>query len=67
MAYISLSLFGILWLIFSGIYEPLTLSFGVMSVLLVTAINSLLNMSAGTEAKGSFSYKNFLFFTFPGF
>ena len=59
MAYISLSLFGILWLIFSGIYEPLTLTFGVVSVLIVTAINSLLNMSTVTEAKVSFSYKKF--------
>ena len=59
MAYISLSLFSILWLIFSGIYEPLTLSFGVVSVLIVIAINSLLNMSTVTEAKGSFSYKKF--------
>ncbi len=65
MAYISLSLFIILWLIFSGIYEPLTLSFGVLSVLIVIAINSLLNMSGATEAKGSFSYKKFLVHYIP--
>ena len=65
MAYISLSFFGILWLIFSGIYEPLTLSLGVVSVLIVTAIRSLLNMSAVTETKGSFSYKKFFVFYIP--
>ena len=65
MAYISLSLFVILWLIFSGIYEPLTLSLGVVSVLIVTAIRSLLNMSAVTETKGSFSYKKFFVFYIP--
>ena len=63
MAYISFSLFGILWLIFSGIYEPLTLSFGVVSVLIVTAINSLLKMSADSEA--SFSYKKFFVLYIP--
>ena len=63
MAYISLSLFGILWLIFSGVYEPLTLSFGVVSVLIVTAINSLLKMSS--DSKGSFSYKKFFVFYLP--
>ena len=63
MAYISFFLFGILWLIFSGVYEPLTLSFGVVSVLIVTAINSLLKMSV--DAKGSFSYKNFFLFYLP--
>ena len=57
MVYISVSLFGILWLIFSGVYEPLTLSFGFMSVLIVTTINYLLKMPAGSE--GRFSYKNF--------
>ena len=49
MAYISFFLFGILWLIFSGVYEPLTLSFGVVSVLIVTAINSLLKMSGDSQ------------------
>ena len=63
MVYISLSLFGILWLIFSGVYEPLTLSFGVVSVLIVTAINSLLKMSADSESH--FSYKNFFCFLLP--
>ena len=63
MTYISLSLFGILWLIFSGIYEPLTLSFGVVSVLIVTAINSFLMMSS--DSKSSFSYKNFFISYLP--
>ena len=45
------------------VYEPLTLSFGVLSVLLVTAINSLLKMSV--DSKGSFSYKNFFIFYLP--
>ena len=57
MAYISLSLFAILWLIFSGVYEPLTLSFGVVSVIIVTAINSFLMVSS--DSKASFSYKKF--------
>ena len=57
MVYISLSLFGILWLIFSGVYEPLTLSFGVVSVLIVTAINSFLKKSS--DSKVRFSYKKF--------
>ena len=65
MAYISFSLFGILWLIFSGVYEPLTLSFGVVSVLIVIAINSLLNMSTVPKAKGSFSYKKFFTLYIP--
>ena len=63
MAYISLSIFGILWLIFSGVYESLTLSFGVVSVLIVTAINSSLSMFS--VSKASFSYKKFLFFYLP--
>ena len=63
MPYISFFLFGILWLIFSGVYEPLTLSFGVMSVLVVTAINALLKMSV--SHKGSFSYKKFFIFYVP--
>ena len=57
MAYISVIFFGILWLIFSGVYEPLTLSFGVVSVIIVTAINSFLMMSS--DSKASFSYKKF--------
>ena len=63
MPYISFFLFGILWLIFSGVYEPLTLSFGVMSVLIVTAINALLKISV--SHKGSFSYKNLFLFYVP--
>ena len=63
MPYISFFLFGILWLIFSGVYEPLTLSFGVMSVLIVTATNALLKMSA--DSKGSFSYKYFFVLYLP--
>ena len=63
MPYISFFLFGILWLIFSGVYEPLTLSFGFMSVLVVIAINALLKMSVGH--KGCFSYKNFFIFYLP--
>ena len=63
MPYISFFLFGILWLIFSGVYEPLTLSFGVVSVLIVTAINALLKLSV--SSKGSFSYKNFFIFYVP--
>ena len=63
MPYISFFLFGILWLIFSGVYEPLTLSFGVMSVLIVTAINALLKMSV--SYKGSFSYKKFFILYVP--
>ena len=57
MAYISGSLFIIFWLIFSGVYEPLTLSLGVVSVLIVTTINSLLKLSS--DSKGSFSYRKF--------
>ena len=63
MPYISFFLFGILWLIFSGVYEPLTLSFGVVSVLIVTAINALLKMSV--SHKGSFSYRKFFIFYLP--
>ena len=63
MAYISFFIFSILWLIFSGIYEPLTLSFGVASVLIVTAIISILKMSAGSD--GRFSYRNFFIFYLP--
>ena len=63
MAYISVFIFSILWLIFSGVYEPLTLSFGVVSVLIVTAIISLLKMSAGSD--GRFSYRNFFIFYLP--
>ena len=63
MPYISFFLLGILWLIFSGVYEPLTLSFGVMSVLIVTAINALLKISV--SHKGSFSYKNLFLFYLP--
>ena len=63
MAYISVSFLVILWLIFSGVYEPLTLSFGVLSVLTVTAINSLLKMPAGD--KSSFSYRKFLVLYIP--
>ncbi|MDA9689617.1 Na+/H+ antiporter subunit E [Betaproteobacteria bacterium] len=63
MAYISGSLFIIFWLIFSGIYEPLTLSLGVVSVLIVTTINSLLKLSV--ESKGSFSYRKFFAFYLP--
>ena len=63
MAYISFFLFGILWLIFSGVYEPLTLSFGVMSVSIVIAIISLLKMSVDSD--GHFSYKNFFIFYLP--
>ena len=57
MAYTSFFLFGILWLIFSGIYDPLTLSLGVLSVLIVTAIVSLLKTFVGSE--GRFSYRKF--------
>ena len=63
MAYISFFIFSILWLIFSGIYEPLTLSFGVASVLIVTAIISILKMSADSD--GRFSYRNFFIFYLP--
>ena len=63
MPYISFFLFSVLWLIFSGVYEPLTLSFGVMSALIVTAINALLKMSA--DSKGSFSYKYFFVLYLP--
>ena len=63
MPYISFLLFGILWLIFSGVYEPLTLSFGFMSVLIVTAITALLKICVGF--KGSFSYKKFFVFYLP--
>ena len=63
MPYISLFLFSVLWLIFSGVYEPLTLSFGVMSVLIVTAINALLKISA--DSKGRFSYKYFFVLYLP--
>ena len=63
MAYISVVIFSILWLIFSGVYEPLTLSFGVASVLIVTAIISILKMSADSD--GRFSYRNFFIFYLP--
>ena len=63
MPYFSFFLFGILWLIFSGVYQPLTLSFGVMSVLIVTAINALFRMPV--SHKGSFSYKNFFISYLP--
>ena len=63
MVYISVSLFSILWLIFSGVYEPLTLSFGVVSVLTVTAMSSLLKLSA--VYKGNFSYKKFFISYLP--
>ncbi|MAH35130.1 MAG: cation transporter [Verrucomicrobiales bacterium] len=63
MAYISVVIFSILWLIFSGVYEPLTLSFGVVSVLIVTAIISLLKMSAGSDDR--FSYGNFFISYLP--
>ena len=63
MPYFSFFLFGILWLIFSGVYEPLTLSFGVMSVLIVTAINALLRMPV--SHKGTFSYRKFFIFYLP--
>jgi multicomponent Na+:H+ antiporter subunit E len=63
MAYISVFLFGILWLTFSGVYEPLTLSFGVVSVLIVTAINSLLKISV--SSKSNFLYKKFFIFYLP--
>ena len=59
----SFFLFGFLWLIFSGVYEPLTLSFGVVSVLIVATIVSLLKMSAGSE--GSFSYRTFFISYLP--
>ena len=63
MAYISFFNFSILWLIFSGVYEPLTLSFGVLSVLIVTAIIALLKMPAGSDSR--FSYTNFFIFYLP--
>ena len=63
MAYISFFLFGILWLIFSGVYESLTLSFGVISILLVIAITSLLKISVGSD--GGFSYGNFFIYYLP--
>ena len=63
MAYISFFVFSFLWLIFSGVYEPLTLSFGVASVLIVMAIISLLKMPSGSD--GLFSYRNFFIFYLP--
>ena len=63
MVYISISLFGIFWLIFSGVYEPLILALGVVSVLTVTAMNSLLKMTV--VYKGNFSYKKFFVFYLP--
>ena len=63
MAYISVVIFSILWLIFSGVYEPLTLSFGVVSVLIVTAIISLLKMSSSSDDR--FSYGNFFISYLP--
>ena len=63
MAYISFFLFGILWLIFSGVYESLTLSFGVISISIVIAIISLLKMSVNSD--GHFSYRNFFIFYLP--
>ena len=59
----SFFLFGFLWLIFSGVYEPLTLSFGVISVSIVIAIFSLLKMSVGFD--GCFSYRNFFISYLP--
>ncbi len=63
MAYISFFLFGVLWLIFSGVYESLTLSFGVASISLVIAIISLLKMSVGSD--GRISYKKFFALYLP--
>jgi len=63
MVYISFILFGILWLIFSGVYEPLTLSFGFISVLTVIAITSLLGMPRRSD--GLFSYRNFFISYLP--
>ena len=63
MAYISFFLFGILWLIFSGVYEPLTLSFGVISISIVIAIISLLRMSFDSD--DHFSHRNFFIFYLP--
>ena len=63
MAYISFFLFAIFWLIFSGIYESLTLSLGVISVSIVIAIISFLKMSIGSG--GRFSFRNFFIFYLP--
>ena len=63
MAYISFFLFGILWLIFSGVYEPLTLSFGVISISIVIAIISLLKMSVDSD--DHFSHRKFFIFYLP--
>ena len=63
MAYISFFLLGILWLIFSGVYESLTLSFGVISVSIVMVIISFLKMPLDSD--GHFSYRNFFIFYLP--
>mgnify|MGYP001277469980 FL=1 len=63
MAYISFFLFAILWLIFSGVYEPLTLSFGVISISIVIAIISLLKMPVDSD--NHFSYRIFFIFYLP--
>ena len=55
--------FGILWLIFSGVYEPLTLSFGVISISIVIAIISVLKMSVDSD--DHFSHRNFFIFYVP--
>ena len=63
MAYITFLLFSILWLIFSGVYQPLTLSLGVISISIVITIISLLKMSVNSD--DHFSYRSFFIFYLP--
>ena len=63
MTYISFFLFVILWLIFSGVYEPLTLFFGLLSVFIVLVITSLMEMPITSIRK--FRYEKFFIYYFP--
>tara|TARA_B100000963_G_scaffold319513_1_gene301440 strand:+ start:757 stop:1218 length:462 start_codon:yes stop_codon:yes gene_type:complete len=44
MGYIFFLILVVLWLAFSGVYEPLTLSFGLVSIFIVMVLTSMMKM-----------------------